>query len=55
MDGETVMADMSGEKIPKQYQFKNSEYIPYIKKHEGTIEYQTKKGSYDPNTQEFIT
>ena len=49
------MADMSGEKIPKQYQFKNSEYIPYIKKHEGTIEYQTKKGSYDPNTQEFIT
>ena len=49
------MADMSGEKIPKQYQFKNSEYVPYIKKHEGTIEYQTKKGSYDPKTQEFIT
>ena len=48
------MADMSGERAPKQYQFKHAEYVPYLKKKEGDLEFQTKKGKFDPKTQEFI-
>jgi GH24 family phage-related lysozyme (muramidase) len=39
----------------KEYEFKNAEYVPYLMEKEGNLAYQTKKGSYDPNTQEFIT
>ncbi len=49
------MVNMTGDRVPEQYKFKHAEYVPYIKKHEGDLEYQTKIGSYDPRTQEFIT
>tara|TARA_R110001606_G_scaffold374841_1_gene532848 strand:- start:24 stop:638 length:615 start_codon:yes stop_codon:yes gene_type:complete len=50
-----LMVNMSGERAPKQYEFKNAEYVPHIKEAEGNINYQTKIGSYNPQTQEFIT
>ncbi len=49
------MVNMTGDRVPEQYEFKHAEYVPYIKKHEGDLAYQTKIGSYDPRTQEFIT
>ena len=48
------MAIMLGEGAPKQYQFKHAEYVPYLKKKEGSLEFQASQGKYDPETQEFI-
>ncbi|HAT67734.1 MAG TPA: hypothetical protein DCS66_24570, partial [Flavobacteriaceae bacterium] len=53
-DGETLMADMSGERAPKQYQFKNAEYVSDLIRKEGDLEFQATQGKYDPETQEFI-
>jgi GH24 family phage-related lysozyme (muramidase) len=37
------------------YIYKNPETAEFLKRAEGTIAFQTKKGSYDPKTKEFLT
>ena len=48
------MADMSGDIVPEQYEFKHAEYVPDLIEKEGDLEYQASQGKYDPKTQEFI-
>ena len=48
------MVNMSGERAPEQYEFKHSEYVPYLIGKEGDLSFQASQGKYDPKTQEFI-
>ena len=48
------MVNMSGERAPEQYEFKHSEYVPYLIGKEGDLAFQASQGKYDPETQEFI-
>jgi hypothetical protein len=48
------MADMSGDIVPEQYEFKHAEYVPDLIEKEGDLAYQAREGKYDPETQEFI-
>jgi len=51
------IADSKVEKeLPESpYVYKNPETAEFLKRAEGTIAFQTKKGSYDPETKEFLT
>ena len=55
-DEEEQVEELFPAEIPEEpYVYKNSEIAEFLKEAEGTIAYQTKTGSYDPKTKEFIT
>ena len=49
------MADMSGERAPEQYEFKNKIAANFLINEEGNIDFQTNVSkTFDPETKEFI-
>jgi len=49
------MADMTGDRVPEQYEFKNKIAANFLVNEEGNINYQTNiSKTFDPKTQEFI-
>ena len=55
-DEEGQVEELLPAEIPQEpYVYKNPETAEFLKEAEGTIAYQTKTGSYDPKTKEFLT